>query len=92
MDIRASKGREENEAMDWNEIFGQENEEEEDIYCSKFLKIPKYSIVIGKNKNILLSHKCKEKEENKNFPIDKNIFLILLRIVIIAKMKLLICV
>ena len=71
MDNGTSKGREENEAMDWNEIFCQENEEEEDIYCSKCLKIPKYSIVIGKNKNILLSHKCKEKEENINFPIDK---------------------
>ena len=71
MDIRTSKETEEKEAMDWNEIFGQENEEEEDIFCSKCLKIPKYSIFIEKNKNIQLIHKCKEKEENINFPIDK---------------------
>ena len=70
MDNIISKEKDENEAMDWNEIFGQEHEEEE-IYCTKCLKIPKYTIVIKKNKIIQLSHKCKEKEENIYFPFEK---------------------
>lgn len=71
MDIRISKTKEESEVtMDWNDIFGQDNEEE-DIYCAKCLQIPKYTIVIGKDENIQLSHKCKGKEEKINFPFDK---------------------
>ena len=50
MDIRISKAKEESEAtMDWNDIFDQDNEEE-DIYCAKCLQIPKYTIVIEKDK------------------------------------------
>ena len=50
MDNSISKAKEEGEAtMDWNDIFGQDNEEE-DIYCIKCLQIPKYTIVIEKDK------------------------------------------
>ena len=65
MDIQSSKEKEESEDIELNE-FEQDNEEE--IYCVKCLKIPKYSIIIEKNKIIQLSHKCKDKEEIINFP------------------------
>lgn len=49
MDKRISKEKKENETIDYNEIFDQDNEDE-DIYCSKCLKIPKYTIIIDNNK------------------------------------------
>ena len=71
MDNSISKAKEEGEAtMDWNDIFGQDNEEE-DIYCTKCLQIPKYTINIGKDKKIQLSHICKGKEEKIYFPFEK---------------------
>ena len=72
MDITISNAKQESEAnMDLNDIFGQDNQEEEDIYCAKCSQIPKYTIVIGKDKKIQLRHECKEKEENIFFPFEK---------------------
>ena len=72
MDIQNTKEKETDEVMDWNEIFSQDNiEDEEEIYCAKCLQIPKYTIVVTKNKIIQLTHKCKEKDENINFPFEK---------------------
>ena len=62
--------------MDLNDTFGQDNQEEV-IYCAKCSQIPKYTIVIGKEKKIQLRHKCKEKEENIFFPFEKSLVLIL---------------
>ena len=42
--------KEEGEAtMDLSDIFDQDNQEEEDIYCAKCFQIPKYTIIIGKD-------------------------------------------
>ena len=72
MDIQNTKEKETDEVMDWNEIFSQDNiEDEEEIYCAKCLQIPKYTIVVTKNKIIQLTHKCKEKDEKINFPFEK---------------------
>ena len=69
MDIKNTKEKEVDEVMDWNEIFCQDNEE--DIYCAKCLQIPKYTIVVTKNKDIQLTHICKETDETINFPFEK---------------------
>ena len=71
MDIQNAKEKDANDSMDWNEIFGQDNEDhEEEIYCNKCLKIPAYSIIITKDKIIQLSHICKGKEEEIYFPFE----------------------
>ena len=91
MDIQNTKEKETDEVMDWNEIFSQDNiEDEEEIYCAKCLQIPKYTIVVTKNKIIQLTHKCKEKDEKINFHLRKSHILILLLNAIIAIILLLI--
>ena len=69
--------------MDLSEIFEQDNEEE--IYCARCLKIPKYTIIIRKNKIIQLSHKCKEKEENIYFPFEKKSLLFTFQMLLLQK-------
>ena len=69
MDNQSSNEKEGNEDKDFLEIFGNEIKDE-NIFCVKCLSIPKYSVIIQKNKTIQLSHICNGQEIKRNFPFE----------------------
>ena len=69
MDNKSSEEKEGNEVKDIIEILGNENKVE-NIFCIKCLSIPKYKIIIQKNKSIQLSHICNKQEIKIDFPFE----------------------
>ena len=71
MDNQSSIEKERNEEKDFKEIFGHENKGKS-IFCVKCLTIPKYNVIIQKNKTIQISHICNKQEIKINFPFEGN--------------------